>query len=189
MKLFQLSGTSRKDLGKKATNAVRNAGNIPCVLYGGKENANFQVVAGDVRKLIYSPEIFLVELAIDRKKTNAILKELQVHPVTEKILHIDFLEVSNAKPVQINVPVRLEGLAEGVKAGGKLQQNMRSIKVKALAADIPEQLKINVEKLELGKTIQVGDLSFPKLELLSPKSAIVATVQATRASATAVKTA
>lgn len=181
MKTFELSGELRTDLGKKATAQVRKAGNIPCILYGGEKNTNFQVVAGDVRKLIYTPEIFVVGLTIDGKKTRAILKELQVHPVSDKILHIDFLEVSDKKPIQIDVPVRLEGLAEGVKAGGKLQQNIRSIKVKTLINDVPEQLKVNVETLGLGKTIQVGELSFPKLELLTPKSAIVATVKATRA--------
>jgi large subunit ribosomal protein L25 len=181
MKTFQVSGKSRNEVGKKATNAVRNTGNIPCNLYGGKENTSFEVVAGDVRKLIYSPEIFLVELTIDGKKTNAIFKELQFHPVTDKLLHIDFLEVFDNKPVKIDVPVRLEGLAEGVKAGGKLQQNVRTLKVKALIKDVPEQLKVNVEKLDLGKTIQVGELSFPNLELLTSKTAIVATVKTTRA--------
>lgn len=181
MKTFSLSGTLRSDLGKKGTNAVRNAGNIPAVLYGGEQNTNFQVVAGDVRKLIYTPEIFVVDLTINGKTTKAILKDLQLHPVTDKILHIDFLEVFENKPVQINVPVRLEGLAEGVKAGGKLQQNSRNLKVKALINDVPEKLIVNVEALTLGKTIQVGELSFPNLELLTSKSAIVATVKATRA--------
>lgn len=181
MKTFELSGKLRTDLGKKATTAVRNSGNIPCVLYGGETNTNFQVTVGDVRKLIYTPEIFVVSLNINGKKTNAILKDLQIHPVSDKVLHIDFLEVFDNKPVQINVPVRLEGLAEGVKAGGKLQQNIRSLKVKSFVKDVPEQLKVNVETLGLGKTVQVGELSFPKLELLTPKSAIVATVKATRA--------
>ena len=182
MKTFELSGTVRPDLGKKATNAVRNSGNIPCILYGGEQNINFQVTTGDVRKLIYTPEIFVVNLTVNGKTTKAILKDLQLHPVSDKVLHIDFLEVFDNKPVQIKVPVRLEGLAEGVKAGGKLQQNSRTLKVKALINDVPEQLKVNVEKLGMGKTIQVGELSFPNLELLTSKSAIVATVKATRAS-------
>jgi len=181
MKTFQLSGKTREEVGKKSTNAVRNSGGIPCNLYGVEGNISFEVVAGDVRKLIYSPEIFLVELTIDSKKVNAIYKELQFHPVTDKLLHIDFMQVIDKNPVKIDIPVRLEGLAEGVKAGGKLQQNVRTLKVKALIKDVPEQLKINVEKLELGKTIQVGELSFPKLEMLTSKTAIVATVKATRA--------
>ncbi|MBB3187713.1 50S ribosomal protein L25/general stress protein Ctc [Microbacter margulisiae] len=181
MKTFQLGGTLREGVGKKATNAVRNNGNIPCVLYGGSTNITFQVTSGDVRKLVYTPEIFLVELTIDGKQYSAIMKDLQFHPVSDKLLHIDFYEVSNEKPVEIAVPVRLEGLAEGVKAGGKLQQNLRLIKVKGLVNHIPEQLKINVEDLGLGKTIQIIDLSFPNLILTTPKTAIVATVNATRA--------
>jgi large subunit ribosomal protein L25 len=181
MKTFQVSGTIRQKVGKKATNAVRNSGDIPCVLYGGKENIHFQVVASDVRKLIYTPEIFLVELTIDGVKHSTIMKELQFHPVSEKVLHLDFYEITDGKPVEIAVPVRLEGLAEGVKSGGKLQQNLRLIKVKGLVNDIPEQLKINVDNLGLGKTIQVSELSFPNLELTTPKTAIVATVNATRA--------
>lgn len=181
MKTFQVSGTLRQEVGKKATNAVRNSGNIPCVLYGGQGNTHFQVVAGDVRKLIYTPEIFLVELTIDGKKHSAIMKELQFHPVTEKVLHLDFYEVTDDKPIVMAVPVRLEGLAEGVKEGGKLQQNLRLLKVKGLVQNIPEQLKINVDNLGLGKTIQVSELSFPNLELVTPKTAIVATVNATRA--------
>jgi large subunit ribosomal protein L25 len=109
------------------------------------------------------------------------MKELQFHPVSEKVLHLDFYEITDGKPVEIAVPVRLEGLAEGVKSGGKLQQNLRLIKVKGLVNDIPEQLKINVDNLGLGKTIQVSELSFPNLELTTPKTAIVATVNATRA--------
>lgn len=181
MKTFELSGVLRNDLGKKGTNAVRNSGNIPAVLYGGEKTITFQVTTGDVRKLIYTPEIFVVNLTIDGTTRQAILKDLQLHPVTDKVLHIDFLEVFENKPVQINVPVRLEGLAEGVKAGGKLQQNSRTLKVKALIGNVPEKLIVNVESLSLGKTIQVGELSFPNLELLTSKSAIVATVKATRA--------
>jgi large subunit ribosomal protein L25 len=181
MKTFQVSGTIRQEVGKKATNAVRNSGNIPCFLYGGNGNIHFQVVAGDVRKLIYTPEIFLVELTIDGVKHSTIMKELQFHPVSEKVLHLDFFEVTNDNPVVMAVPVRLEGLAEGVKAGGKLQQNLRLLKVKGLVQNIPEQLKINVDNLGLGKTIQVSELSFPNLELVTPKTAIVATVNTTRA--------
>lgn len=182
MKTYQLSGTIRQEVGKKATNVVRNSKNIPCVLYGGKENIHFQVNEGDVRKLIYTPDIFLIELTINGVKHQAVMKELQFHPVSDKTLHIDFYEVSPEKPIEIAVPVRLEGLAEGVKAGGKLQQNLRTIKVKGLVHNIPERLIINVENLGLGKTIQVEELSFPNLTLTTPKTAIVATVNATRAS-------
>jgi large subunit ribosomal protein L25 len=181
MKTYQLSGTIRQEVGKKATHAVRNSKNIPCVLYGGKENIHFQVIEGDVRKLIYTPDIFLIELTINGIKHQAVMKELQFHPVTDKPLHIDFYEVSSEKPIEMAVPVRLEGLAEGVKAGGKLQQNLRTLKVKGFVQHIPERLIINVDNLGLGKTIKVEELSFPNLTLTTPKTAIVATVNATRA--------
>jgi large subunit ribosomal protein L25 len=131
--------------------------------------------------LIYTPEVFLVNLDLGEKKMQAILKEVQFHPVKEQILHIDFLHVFEDKPVVIELPVRLKGLAAGVKAGGKLSLDLRKLRVRALAANLPEELVINVEKLALGKSIQVGDLSFEGLELLNAKNAVVCRVQLTRA--------
>ena len=141
---------------------------------------HFSVTNDAVRKLVYTPEIFAVELTIDGKTTMAVIKELQFHPVTDKILHIDFLEVTKEKAIVMEVPVVLEGHAEGVKAGGKLVLKMRRIKVKAKYADIPELLEINVDSLGLGKSISVGDLSFDNLELISPKDALVCSVLMTR---------
>ena len=181
MKTFELKGAARPELGKKAAKAVRTNESIPCVLYGGKEVAHFQVETSDVRKLIYSPEIFVVALDLQGKKVNAILKDIQFHPVKDTILHIDFLEVFENKPITIDVPVKLNGLAEGVKQGGKLSQEMRKLKVKALYKNIPEKLEINVENLGLGKTIQVGALSFDNLTLLSSAMNVVAAVKLTRA--------
>ena len=132
MKTFQLSGTERKELGKKATRELRKQNQVPCNIYGLDKNINFVVDANAVRKLIYTPEIFVVELTIDGKAHKAILKELQFHPVSDRLLHIDFLEVTENKPVVMAVPARLDGHAEGVKAGGKLVQNLRYLKVKGL---------------------------------------------------------
>ena len=185
MKSFDLKGTLRKELGKKATKQVRANGNIPCILYGnGKVTATFEVAANDVRKLIYTPEIFVVNINIEGTVYNAIIQELQFHPVNDSILHIDFLQIDESKPVVIKVPVETEGHAEGVKAGGKLLQNMRRLKVKAIYTDIPEKLTINVEKLELNKTIQVKDLSFDKISLLDNPENVVVAVRTTRAAAT-----
>ncbi|MDR2907163.1 MAG: 50S ribosomal protein L25/general stress protein Ctc [Bacteroidales bacterium] len=182
MKTFELKGAERSDLGKKATKASRKDDLIPAVLYGGGDNAkHFTVSQADVRKLIYTPEIYIVNLTIGGETVKAILKDLQFHPVTDAILHIDFLHVYDDKPIVIDVPVELEGLAEGVKAGGKLSLDMRKLKVKALYKDIPENLHINIESLTLGKSIQVGELSFDKLELLNAKNAVVCRVQLTRA--------
>jgi large subunit ribosomal protein L25 len=182
MKTFELKGEIRDGFGKKAAKSYRSEGLIPCVVYGGhgNENLNFVIKQGAVRNLIYTPEVFLVNLDLGEKKMQAILKEVQFHPVKEQILHIDFLHVFEDKPVVIELPVRLKGLAAGVKAGGKLSLDLRKLRVRALAANLPEELVINVEKLALGKSIQVGDLSFEGLELLNAKNAVVCRVQLTR---------
>ncbi len=181
MKSFKLEGTVREVLGKKATKAARKGDNVPCVVYGVGENVHFEVSNNAVRKLIYSPEVFLVELSVAGKEYKAVMKDLQFHPVTDKVLHIDFLEVSLDKPVVFNIPVKLEGLAEGVKAGGKLTQEMRYLKVKATYDKLPEQLIVDVTELGLGKTIQVGALSYDGLEILSPSMNVVTAVKLTRA--------
>ena len=142
---------------------------------------NLQVKEDDVRKLIYTPDIFAINLDVNGVKKNAVLKEIQFHPVTDNILHIDLLEVSDKKPVVMEVPVKLEGHAEGVKAGGKLTLSMKKIKVKALYTSIPERVVINVDNLGLGKTMQIGDLHFDGLELMNAKNAVVCAVQLTRA--------
>ena len=206
MKQFQLSAEPRTNLGKKAAKALRNEGLIPVVLNGGQiidlpyngtlregekivEIGNGKglittdlVVTNEaVRKLVYTPEIFAIELDLHGEKRMAILKDIQFHPVKDNILHIDLLEVNDKKPVVIEVPVVLEGHAEGVKAGGKLQLNMRKLKVKALYTEVPERLVINVDNLGLGKTLQVGDIHFEGLELMNAKNAVVCAVQLTRA--------
>lgn len=184
MKTFELKGSIRTDLGKKATKAFRKQDAIPAVIYGGensKEALHFTVSVSDVRKLIYTPEIFLVDLSLDGKAYKAILKDIQVHPVTDNILHLDFLHVFENQPIVIDVPVVLDGLAEGVKAGGKLSLDTRKLRVKALYTQVPEKLHVNIEHLALGKSVQVGELSFDGLELLNAKNAVVCRVQLTRA--------
>lgn len=206
MKVFQLSAQPRTDLGKKAAKALRQQNMIPAVLNGGKiidlpfagtlkagekivEIGNGKglittdlVVTNEaVRKLIYTPEIFAIELEINGEKRMAVLKDLQFHPVKDNILHIDLLEVKKDKPVVMSVPVKLEGHAEGVKAGGKLTLSMKKLKVRAPYTAIPERLIINVDSLGLGKTLQVGELNFEGLELVNAKNAVVCAVQLTRA--------
>ncbi|MDR2773816.1 MAG: 50S ribosomal protein L25/general stress protein Ctc [Tannerella sp.] len=211
MKTFKLEGTPRENIGKKASRELRKKDLIPAVLYGrepvelpynGELNpgekiietgdnkgvivTDFTVSADGVRKLIYSPDIFLVEIDIKGNRTvEAILKDSQYHPVSDKILHIDFLEVFEKKPIVMEVPVFLTGHAEGVKSGGKLNQSIRKLKVKGLAGNIPEKLDINIEHLELGKAIKVGELNFENIELMSPKNAVVCIVKMTRASQSA----
>ncbi|MCD7977041.1 MAG: 50S ribosomal protein L25/general stress protein Ctc [Tannerellaceae bacterium] len=206
MKTFQLEGTPRTEVGKKAVKAIRKEGNIPAVLYGSEPIAlseakalnagekvvdlgdnkavvvtDFVVTQESVRGLVYTPEVFLVELTLNGKQTMAIIKDIQFHPVTDAILHIDFQQIFPEKPIVIEVPVALEGHAEGVKAGGKLSLEMRKLKVRALYKDVPEKLTVNITDLGLGKTIQVGALNFDNLELVNAKNAVVAAVKLTRA--------
>ncbi|MDO4695251.1 50S ribosomal protein L25/general stress protein Ctc [Porphyromonas sp.] len=181
MKTFQLNAEVRKEIGKKGSKALRKQELIPAVLYGLEENLSITVSQDAVRKLIYTPDIYLVEMSLAGGKKTCILQDIQFHPVTDKILHIDFLEVKEDKPIIIEVPVVLEGHAVGVRAGGKLSLDMRKLKVKALYNNVPEKLTIDVSKLGLGKTIQVGSLSFDNIELLNAKNAVVAAVRLTRA--------
>ena len=181
MKTFQLAGQPRTDLGKKASKGIRAGDLIPAVLYGGNDVVHFTVSQEAVRNLVYSPDIFVIDLDIAGKKVKAVLKDLQFHPVTDAILHLDFLEVEAGKPIVMEVPVVLTGHAEGVKAGGKLSLEMRKLKVRAPYNEIPEQLFIDVTELGLGKTIQVGALSFDGLEITNAKNAVVCAVKLTRA--------
>ena len=183
MKSFDLKGTSRTEVGKKSTNELRKNNGIPCILYGiEKEAKAFAVTADAVRKLVYTPDIHVVNLTIDGVECKAVLKDIQFHPVKDTILHMDFLQIVADKPIVMEVPTVLTGLAAGVKLGGKLQQAIRKIKVKAVYANIPEKLTVDVTELALGKSIKVGDLSFEGLELVTPAQTVVCSVAATRAS-------
>ena len=206
MKKFNLAATPRTEGGKKQTKALRAAGMIPAVLNGGKLvelpyagtlkegekiveidekrgiiTTDIAVKAEDVRKLIYTPDIFEIELDLNGEKRVAIMKDIQFQPVKDTVLHIDFLEVTPGKPVVIDVPVKIEGHAEGVKAGGKLSLSMRKLRVKAMIDQIPERLVVNVDHLGLVKSLAVGDLSYEGLELMNAKNAVVCAVQLTRA--------
>ncbi len=206
MKTYNLAAQPRTDLGKKAAKTLRAEGLIPTVLNGGEIvtlpytaalkpgekiveigngkgliTTDLVVKTDDVRKLLYTPDVFAIELDVNGEKRNAVLREVQFHPVKDTILHIDLLEVNDKKPVVVEVPVKLEGHAEGVKAGGKLQLSMKKLKVKAPYTLIPERVVINIDNLGLGKTLQVGDLHYEGLELVNAKNAVVCAVQLTRA--------
>jgi len=180
MKKLELTGTSRTEFGKKAAASIRKNGLVPCILYGGEAVIHFNLDENDTRPLIVTPDIHYAELTIDGKKHLAILKEVQFHPVKDTTLHIDFLEIFDNKPIIMEVPVKLSGLSEGVKEGGKLSQELRKLKVKGLYTDIPDVLNIDVTKIRLGNTLQVGALSFDKLELMTAKQAVVCSVKLTR---------
>ena len=188
MKTIEIKGSVRTDIGKKATRELRKNNGVPCVLYGVKKDENglpvathFTVTVEGLRKLVYTPNIYLVNLDIDGTVVTAIMKDIQFHPVSDAILHVDFLQLEENKPVAMEVPVHLEGLAEGVRAGGKLALQIRKLKVKALYSAIPVRLVIDLTPLGLGKTIKVGELRYEGLELLNAKDAVVCAVKLTRA--------
>ncbi|MCM1372064.1 MAG: 50S ribosomal protein L25/general stress protein Ctc [Bacteroides sp.] len=196
MKSIDVKGTARTATGKKATREVRKSGLIPCNLYGEKrgENGlpvaiNFTVTAAEVRNLVYSPDIYSVNLTIDGQEHIAVMRELQFHPVTDQLLHIDFYEITPEKSIVMEVPIKLNGLAEGVKAGGKLAASVRKLKVRAPYTQIPEKLNIDVTSLGLGKTIKVGELSFEGLELVTSPSVVVCQVKMTRSAMSAMASA
>ena len=188
MKSIEIKGSLRTETGKKAAHSLRQNNGVPCVLYGMQKDENgnqvathFTVTVDGLRKLVYTPHIYVVDLSIDGKIVNAIMKDIQFHPVTDAILHVDFLQINEENPIVMEVPVQLEGLAEGVKAGGKLALQTRKLKVKALYNLIPERLVVNVTNLGLGKTIKVGELNYEGLTLLNAKEAVVCAVKLTRA--------
>lgn len=182
MKTIKLNGQPRTGLGKKDSKTLRKQELVPCVLYGNKaENTNFVLVDKELKGLIYSPSSYIVEVCIDEKIHKCILKDIQFHPVSDKILHIDFLNVDESKPVAIEIPVEITGHSEGVKQGGKLQVLSRKLKVSALIKDLPDELMVDITNLQLGKSISVSDLSYDKLEILTPASKIICSVKVTRA--------
>lgn len=187
MKTIDIKGIARTDFGKKGAKKLRNEDLVPCNLYGVEKNEKglptatpFSVKYEDLRNLVYSPNIYSVNLTIDNKECKAIMKEIQFHPVTDKILHIDFLQITDDKPIEMEVPIELKGLAVGVKAGGKLQLQIRKLKVKATYDKIPEKIFVKVDNLALGKSIKVAELSFEGLDLVTPKEVVVCSVKLTR---------
>ena len=187
MKEINVKGTARAAFGKKAAREIRKANAVPCNLYGEAKDENgapvalpFTVTNDELRNLIYSPDIYAVNLNIDGKECKAILKEIQFHPVKDNVLHVDFYEITDTKPIVMEVPIKLNGLAEGVKAGGRLAASVRKLKVKAVYTNIPERLNIDVTSLGLGKTIKVGELHFEGLELVISKEVVVCQVKMTR---------
>lgn len=180
MLTIDLAGQSRTNLGKKESKHLRAAGSIPCVLYGVGENKNFTVEAKAFDKVIITPNVYVVVLNIDGVSHKAILKEVQFHPVTDQVLHVDFLEVTDEKPFMIKLPIKVVGHSEGVKQGGKLKVKMRKMKVSGLLKDLPSELVVDVTSLGLGQSVKLASLSFEGLTIEDPKSSVVCSVLATR---------
>ena len=188
MKEINVTGQKRTDLGKKASKLLRKEGLVPCNLYGEQKDENGQPVAmsfavpmTELRKVVYTPHIYVINLIIDGESHTAVMKELQFHPVTDALLHVDFYEVNDQKPLTIGIPVKLVGLAQGVRDGGRMNLSIRKINVTAPYQQIPEHLDVDVTALKIGKSIKVGELSFEGLEIATPKEVIVCSIKMTRA--------
>jgi large subunit ribosomal protein L25 len=180
MKTIEIKGSLRKELGKKSSRNSRKAGNVPCVIYGKEVNTHFEAHENSFKNLVYTHEAHLVKLDLEGQIFNTVLHDMQFHPVTDKIIHADFVQIFDNKPVIIDIPVTVTGDAEGVKAGGKLIVKRRHLKVKGLANDLPEDLVIDVTELKIHHSIKVGELSFDKIELLDPKITTVVSVATSR---------
>ena len=189
MKEITINGQMRETTGKKASKMIRKEGLVPCNLYGEKTDEKGLPVAdafvasfAELRKAVYTPHVYVVNLIIDGKERKAIIKELQFHPTTDALLHADFFEVNETKEITVGIPVQLNGLAQGVRDGGKLNLSIRKIDVTAPYKQIPEILNIDVTNLGLGKAIKVGELNFDGLKLATPAQVVVCSVKETRAS-------
>ncbi|MBL6950596.1 MAG: 50S ribosomal protein L25/general stress protein Ctc [Bacteroidales bacterium] len=180
MKQVSLSGTPRAYVGKKDAKKLRREGNVPCVMYGGKEQVHFSLDDKLFSKIIFTPEVFIINLDIDGTEHTTILQDVQFHPVTDRILHADFLEVSPDKPIMIAIPVKLTGTAVGVLEGGRLMTKLRKVLVKALVKDIPEFIEINIADMKIGDSIKIGDLSEDNIEFLDPDRNLIVGIRTAR---------
>lgn len=180
MKTAQLSGSLRTNVGKKDATATRNAGLVPCVLYGTGEQTHFSVKRTELDKIIFSPEVYQVELDIEGKKATGIVRELQQDPVKDLIMHVDFLQVTNDKAIKVGLPVRLTGSSRGVMAGGRLQQVFRNLTCVGLAKDLPDAITLDITKLRIGQAIRVKDIEISGVTFMDPANAVVASVKMAR---------
>ena len=180
MKSLAISVKKRENVGKSNSKALRNQGKVPCVLYGGEKQVAFHAHENDFRKLVYTPDVFIVELDIEGFKVKAIMQDIQFHPVTDKILHIDFLEITDDKAITVSIPVILNGLAIGVRDGGNLMFRRRKIITRGLTANLPNAIEINIEDVKIGQFIYIKDLNVEGCEFLAPDSSVVVGVKMSR---------
>jgi large subunit ribosomal protein L25 len=185
MESIALRASLRKEIGKKSSKAIRAQESIPCVLYGGEENVNFFATESDFRHLIFTPNVYIVNIDVDGKSHNAIIKDLQFHPVTDKLLHADFYEISDSKPITVEIPVKLTGSSMGVREGGRLVMECRKVKVKGLSKDIPAEIEIDITELGIGKSIRAGEIKTNKFDVVLVKETPIVSIRTTRAAAAA----
>lgn len=180
MKIYKIRASLRMETGKKQSRQLRSEGLVPCVLYGGEENLHFAASEKQFRNLIYSPDVYLVKLDIEGKSYDAVIKDIQFHPVTDHILHVDFAQIISGKKITLSLPLQLTGNSAGLLAGGKLRQRRRTMKVRGLVEHMPEHLNVDMTDLEIGDSLKVGDLEFENLEILDPPRAMVVGVVSSR---------
>ncbi len=181
MKTVSLSGSIRSNVGRKDAAELRAKNQVPCVLYGGKEQIHFSADERSFKNIIYTPEVNLVEIDVNGGKYVAVMQEAQYHKLTDKLIHADFLQVFPDKPITIELPVKTVGVSEGVKAGGKLVIKMRKLKARGLAANMPEAIAVSIDGLQIGGSVAVGDIKLDGIELLNAKNVTVCSVNTTRA--------
>ena len=173
MKTLAISAKTRNGTGKTDSKALRNQGNVPCVLYGGEKQVCFYAHENDFRNLVYTPDVFIVELDIEGEKCRAVMQDLQFHPVTDKLLHLDFLEIFDDKEVTVTIPVHLKGNAVGIRDGGILSFRRRKIITRAIPGNLPDYIEINIEDVEIGQSIFIKDLRDERYTFLAPDNAVV----------------
>ncbi|HEX8515011.1 MAG TPA: 50S ribosomal protein L25/general stress protein Ctc [Bacteroidia bacterium] len=181
MKSVSISGSPRANVGKKDATALRNAKAVPCVLYGGKEQVHFSALFADFRDLLYTPHVNTVNIDIEGKKYHAIIQEAQYHRVNDSLLHVDFLEIVAGKPVVMNLPVKTTGVSPGVRAGGKLNKKLKTLKVRGLVEKMPDTIDIAIDSLQIGGNVRVSDINIDGLTMLDAPNVTVVSVQVTRA--------
>lgn len=183
MKSITIQGTKRESVGKKSTKALRDAELVPCVVYGGTETLNFSAEEKSFKALVYTPEAHTVSIEVDGKTIPAILQDIQFHPLTDKIIHADFYQMSDDKPVVMEVPVRLTGRSKGVVAGGAMRQSFRKLKVKAIPANLPDEIVVDVTPLKIGSKLYVGSIKAEGFSFMHPDNAVVVAVKMSRTAA------
>ena len=181
MKSVTLSGSLRTNVGKVDAKAIRLKGLVPCVIYGGTEQIHFQADERAFKPVIFTPNAHIVEIDLDGKVYKTVLQEAQYHKINDKLIHADFLQIVEGKPVTANIPVVLTGQSEGVKKGGKLVLKMRKLKVRGIAADLPDAIEVSISKLDIGNSVSVGDITIEGATLLNAKNVSVVSVTTTRA--------
>ncbi len=180
MKSVSISGSLRENVGKKDAKAQRNQGMIPCVIYGGKEQKMFVVEEKQFQKLLYTPEVRYVELEINGQVTKAIVQDTQFHPITDNLLHVDFLEVVDGKPITIEIPFKIKGTSPGVLKGGFLKKRVRKLKVRGILENIPEDITADISSLDINDVIKVADIHVDNLEIVDNANKVLIAVLQTR---------